>query len=456
MQIKDTKECFASHMGIYAVEPHAFRSIVAQVQARMAEERPVDSQVAPQAQVEGTVAVVPIHGSITKKRSKFSQNSAIELRSLMRQLGNDDTVSKVILHIDSPGGAVEGIDDLASEIKAVSARKPVVAYIEDLGASAAYWLASQCNEIVANRGAFVGSLGVYGVIQDWSKSYEREGVKVHVVSSGGVKGAGVEGTEITESMLADEQRIVDAITANFQRAVYEGRNMSRKAVGDLFDGRVHPAEEALRLGLIDRVGTFESILGGNLMPNEELSLAEAEALLGTEVQAAAKAMPMEKEEEEEEKEEEKAEFPPAEDEEDEEDKEEDANKALAQDLIGQLRSAGCPLSEGTLKAQFATVSGLDAMLALYDKLAKVQAPKKAATVTSPKTAQRGLNEFEEDKRTSSTATNAKAEFERLFNAELGTVKGASEQEKRANALLNVIKKHPDAHAALLEAANRKG
>lgn len=267
MHPSDNAQCFSSHMGLYAIEPMVLRGLVAEAKARRLAEHPVDQPTirAEQVAVPGqakTVAVIPFHGPVTKKRSKFSEASAIELRAAVRQAAKDPTVDKIVLHIDSPGGAVSGIDDLAAEVREAKKLKPVVAYIEDLGASAAYWVASQATEIVANRGAFVGSLGVYGVIHDTSGAYEREGIKVHVVSSGGAKGKGVAGVPVDETTLSEERRLIEAITDLFKLNVREGRKLTHAATTDLFDGRVHMAGKALELGLIDRIGTFESAILG--------------------------------------------------------------------------------------------------------------------------------------------------------------------------------------------------
>lgn len=267
MHPSDNAQCFSSHMGLYAIEPMVLRGLVAEAKARRLAEHPVDQPTirAEQVAVPGqakTVAVIPFHGPVTKKRSKMSEASAIELRAAIRQASKDPTVDKIVLHIDSPGGAVGGIDDLAAEVREAKKLKPVVAYIEDLGASAAYWVASQATEIVANRGAFVGSLGVYGVIHDTSGAYEREGIKVHVVSSGGAKGKGVAGVPVDETTLSEERRLIEAITDLFKLNVREGRKLTHAATTDLFDGRVHMAGKALELGLIDRIGTFESAILG--------------------------------------------------------------------------------------------------------------------------------------------------------------------------------------------------
>jgi ClpP class serine protease len=136
--------------------------------------------------------------------------------------------------------------------------KEVVAFVEDLAASAAYKIASQADRIVANRGeAVVGSLGTFLVVHDMSKAAEQEGIKVHVIKAGEFKGAGVPGTEITESQLTEWQAEVNEMSIAFREIVERGRG---KDLSELFDGRVFSASKAVSLGLIDSVQSFESLL----------------------------------------------------------------------------------------------------------------------------------------------------------------------------------------------------
>lgn len=354
----DRRSCFHSHMGLWAMEPTSLRTRADLVISRLHPENDLNQEVKAEffssgnglpmfGQEEKYTAVVPIHGAITKKRSKFAEASALETRKMIRQLANDPSVEKIVLHIDSPGGAVSGISDLAEEVKAATKVKPVVAYIEDMGASAAYWIASQCTEIVANEGAFVGSLGTYGVIHDVSGAYERQGVKVHLISSGGIKGKGAEGTVIDDEVLADQQRVVDTINALFKSSVASGRNFGQKKIDSLFDGRVHGAAEALQLGLIDRIGSFDSVLaeGDKPMPEDE-----------------------EKPEEEEEEEEEMP---------------EDKKSHLAEDievLANEVKKSGSPYSVESIKSKLLAatkgiedeVKALEAAEVVAERLSKVR------------------------------------------------------------------------------------
>jgi len=207
------------------------------------------------------LAIVSIDGPMMKYASSLSGGtSTVAIRQQLRELSRDDSVAGVMLKIFSPGGTVSGNQDLADEVSALAKIKPVHAFIEDLGASAAYWIASQCQRISTTATSLVGSIGTFAVITDSSGAAEQLGFKVHVVRSGDFKGAGQPGTEVTKEHLKEFQRNVDTLNEHFLAAVQAGRGMSAKQVKELADGRVHVGEEAVKLGLVDAVSTFDQAL----------------------------------------------------------------------------------------------------------------------------------------------------------------------------------------------------
>lgn len=207
------------------------------------------------------VAVVGISGIMMKFESSLEEStSTVEMRRTMRAMAADDRVKAVAINIDSPGGTVSGTMDLAGDVAALARVKNVIAYIDSLGASAAYYVASQARRIVAGADALVGSIGVYGVVTDMSKMAERIGIKVHVIRAGVFKGGTVPGVEISPETLADMQRIIDGFAGQFLEAVAKGRRMAVAKVAELADGRVHMGDDARRLGLIDAVGQFDGVL----------------------------------------------------------------------------------------------------------------------------------------------------------------------------------------------------
>lgn len=209
----------------------------------------------------GSTAIIPIQGTLMKQVSSFSGGtSTVQARRQIRAAADNDAIGGILLHIESPGGTVAGTKELADDIAAAAKRKPVIAYIEDIGASAAYWLASQAKQVFCNPTALVGSIGTFMVVHDMSGAYSDAGIKVHVVRAGDFKGSGTPGTEITADQLAEYQRITNDLNEHFIQGVADGRKLSKTRVRELADGRIHSAGEAQKLGLVDGVESFDATL----------------------------------------------------------------------------------------------------------------------------------------------------------------------------------------------------
>lgn len=257
------------YFGLWAIGDEEFRRLVAEakglnltihVAASQAAGPPSPGRgVRPYERIEG-VAVISIVGAMMKQESSFGGTSSVVIRRQVREAAARKDVAAILLKIDSPGGTAAGTPDLAEDVFNAAARKPVWAYIEDLGASAAYWVASQARKLFASAPTLVGSIGTYGVIADFSAAAAMEGVKVHVLRAGKFKGAGEPGTEITAEQLAEWQRRVDGINEFFLAAVSKGRRLSIERVRELADGRLQLAEDALAMGLIDGVQSFDDTL----------------------------------------------------------------------------------------------------------------------------------------------------------------------------------------------------
>lgn len=267
-------KCASYHFGIWMIEPEWFKSAVSAVRDGLWRAQPVqvdgeEERPRPRGYVvRRGVAIVPIAGPMMKARSKFGGTSTVDVRTAIRQAVSDDSAQSILLLIDSPGGTVAGTESLAQDVAAADSRKPTYAHIEDLGASAAYYVASQARKITASPTSLVGSLGTMMALDDFSKRYEMIGVKAIVVSSGGMKGAGTEGTEITDEQLAYFQGLVDQGTQHFKNAVMRGRGMDQGQADALFDGRVHDAAKAKKLGLIDDVMSLDSAMSEILVEIE--------------------------------------------------------------------------------------------------------------------------------------------------------------------------------------------
>lgn len=272
-----TEACWAAHLGLMAIEPRFLRSAVAMLKAGayVPRAQPVAASSPGSADVPGDglrpyyalagdgVAVVRIAGPMAKSWGKMGEHSTVFTRRAIRAATADPKVSSVLLVLDSPGGHVAGTQDLVDDVLAArAAGLPVHAFIEDLGASAAYWVASAAGKVYATATSFVGSIGILAVVYDSSKAAEIAGVEVHVLSTGPLKGAGADGAPVTDAMLASWQSEVDAVMIHFRRAVMSGREMSAAAFAAVSTGGVWMADEAKRLGLIDGVRTLDDVIAG--------------------------------------------------------------------------------------------------------------------------------------------------------------------------------------------------
>jgi signal peptide peptidase SppA len=279
------RHCFANHMGVWAIETRFFLSTLAAIKAgtivarspivAMEDDDAPPRKIPPFAvalaaePVTDTnrnvlyfltgdgVAIVEIHGALMKTAGKYADTGTIDVRRALRAAIADERVVAIMLHIDSPGGAASGTAELAAEITAARESKPVSAHIDDMGASAAYWVASAAGKVTANAMGEVGSIGVYSVLFDQSEQYKAEGVEAIIIGSGDMKGAGYPGTKVTEEQKTYFQGLVDNVNAFFAKAVAKNRQLTDAQVRAVNTGRVYPSAQAKDLGLIDQVATFE-------------------------------------------------------------------------------------------------------------------------------------------------------------------------------------------------------
>lgn len=213
------------------------------------------------------IAVIDLRGCLMKSVGSMEEGtSSVRARQAIAAAAADPAISAIVLRIDSPGGTVAGTADLADAVTKARLSKPVHAFVEDLCASAAYWVASQCQTITANHGtATIGSIGAVVYFEDQSKAYEMDGVKPHIITTGPLKAAGCSALPFDEAQKAYFQGLLNTSQSFFSAAVAAGRNLPLEKCspgnpGTLATGQVWRAEEALALGLIDSIRSFDQLL----------------------------------------------------------------------------------------------------------------------------------------------------------------------------------------------------
>lgn len=213
------------------------------------------------------VAILPIYGVIMPKAGLFEDISGgTSIQSFQRNFRaamGDPEVGAIVLDVDSPGGMVDLVTEMAAEIRAGRATKPVTAVANTVMASAAYWLASSATEIVASPSATVGAVGVYTVYEDESGAYEQAGIAPEVVSAGRYKADDLGfGPLSTEARAALQSRI-DEMYGWFTNDVAKGRGVKAADVRAGYgEGRVLTAQRALAEGMVDRIDTFDNVVTG--------------------------------------------------------------------------------------------------------------------------------------------------------------------------------------------------
>lgn len=193
----------------------------------------------------------------------------------------DPAVKKIVLNINSPGGSVDGISELATKVKSIKASKPVFAYVGGMACSAAYWIAAQCSEIIINDTAAVGSIGVYAAIEDDTRAMKEAGVdRYMIVSSQSPNKVPDPATEEGKSLI---QKEVDALAELFIQAVASGRGVRVQTVMDKFgQGDTFLGADAVKRGMADKVGVFEDALGAVAGTAGRVFLAENASILAAE------------------------------------------------------------------------------------------------------------------------------------------------------------------------------
>jgi len=209
----------------------------------------------------GDVAVIPVTGAIVRYANLFqSISGGTSLQTLAEDFATaseDNSISTILLNIDSPGGQASGIAEFSEMIRASD--KKVIAYVGNQSASAGYWIASACDEIVAHPTAMVGSIGVVYALTDTSKADEKAGVtRIDVVSHVSPNKRPDISSKEGQSQI---QAWADKLGDLFVGAVANFRGVSTETVLEKFgQGDMLIAEDALKAGMIDRLGDFESLL----------------------------------------------------------------------------------------------------------------------------------------------------------------------------------------------------
>lgn len=215
--------------------------------------------------VSGKVAVIPMYGVVEQRTSfmgYFFGSAATD--SIGKAFDNamaDSQIKAIVLDVASPGGGLFGVQELGDKIFAARGTKQVIAVANSYADSAAYWIASQADQLIVTPGGEVGSIGVYAMHVDYSAQNEMLGINPTYVYAGKNKVEFNPDSPLSDDAKEEMQRGVDETYAAFVGAVARGRGVPVATVKkDFGQGRSVSAKRSVELGMADKVLTLDQVL----------------------------------------------------------------------------------------------------------------------------------------------------------------------------------------------------
>jgi len=208
------------------------------------------------------VAVIYADGDIVDGKAKESQIVAGDrFAKIISEIRNDSTVKAAVLRVNSPGGSVLASEKIKAELALLQERMPVVASYGNYAASGGYWISAGCDKIYSNATTLTGSIGVFSMIPDFSKTVNDK-LHVGITSVKSNSHADMYGMmrPLTDKEIAYMQASVEKIYDRFTGIVAEGRDLTVSRVDEIAQGRVWTGAEALDINLVDQIGTIEDAI----------------------------------------------------------------------------------------------------------------------------------------------------------------------------------------------------
>ena len=233
----------------------------------------VAAKVKPELGAKDKIAVIYANGDIVEQEDPMNI-CGDTFAGIIAKVRADSTVKGVVLRVNSPGGTVLAASKIKEEIDLTRAVKPVVASYGDYAASGGYWISNSCDHIFSNRTTLTGSIGVFSAIPEFSGTL-RDVAHVNITAVNSHKHSDM--LNLTRPFDSEEtawmQKSVDDIYDTFVNEVAQGRDKTVDAVDSIAQGRVWTGSEALRIGLVDEIGTLDDALAytAGLAGNPDLS-----------------------------------------------------------------------------------------------------------------------------------------------------------------------------------------
>lgn len=259
---------------VWAIMPDKLEAICAvltmKVDNEFRSEAEIDAIVAQRrndkARNAGTIGILPLMGTIAHRMGSLEASSggtsSEAFAADFDRMVDDSAIDAILLDIDSPGGTVHGVTELAERIFEARGTKPIFGLANSMAASAAYWIGSAVDKLYVTPSGMVGSIGVVAVHTDMSASDEQLGFKFTVLTAGEHKAEAHPHAPLSEDAKDNILRDLDAFHTMFIDDVARNRGTSKLAVKrDFGKGRTVLAADAMAAGMVDGIATFEEVIG---------------------------------------------------------------------------------------------------------------------------------------------------------------------------------------------------
>ena len=213
---------------------------------------------------DGAIAVYYAEGDIvdeaahTNFSGEMSQIVGSKVVADLDKLANDDKVKAVVLRVNSPGGSAYASEQIWHEVQLLSQEKPVIVSMGAMAASGGYYISCGAKKVFAEPTTLTGSIGIFGMIPDPSELMtEKLGLKFDVVKTNKLSDFGAMGRPLNEAECRMMQAYVNKGYELFTGRVAQGRHMPQDSVKAVAEGRVWTGEQALKIGLVDKLGNLD-------------------------------------------------------------------------------------------------------------------------------------------------------------------------------------------------------
>ncbi len=210
---------------------------------------------------DNKIAVVYASGDIVGGEGDDETIGSERISKSIRKAKEDDKVKAVVLRINSPGGSALASDVIWREVLLTKKVKPVIVSMGDVAASGGYYIACAADSIFAQPNTITGSIGVFGIIPNMQNFFNKKlGITFDGVKTGQYADLGTVTRPLTDAEKLIIQKEVDRIYNSFTKRVAQGRKKSQEYINTIGQGRVWSGSEALKNGLVDRLGNIDDAI----------------------------------------------------------------------------------------------------------------------------------------------------------------------------------------------------